>query len=107
MIELIASEPLAGNGAGRREQILWGLGQIRNQTAMLTRHREIITWLETDNTENRLCAIPKDLDERLYADIWSKGIPVILTSGTLSANGDFSHTKRTLGLNSMDYHDIK
>jgi len=44
------------------------------------------------------CAIPKDLDERLYKDIWSKGIPTILTSGTLSAAGDFSRIKQTLGL---------
>jgi len=98
LIERITSEPLAGNGAGRRAQILWELEQIKNQTATLVRHDEHICWLEKDGDENRLCAIPKDLDKQLYRDLWSKGIPTILTSGTLSAAGDFTRTKRTLGL---------
>jgi len=48
-----------------------------------------------------LCAIPKDLDERLYNDLWCKGIPAILTSGTLSASGDFTRAKQTLGLDHL------
>ena len=98
LIERLAPQSFSGNGAGRKAQILWELEQARNQAAMLAQHNELITWLETDNGENRLCAIPKDLNERLYMDMWSKGLPIILTSGTLSSGGDFSHSKRTLGL---------
>jgi ATP-dependent DNA helicase DinG len=54
--------------------------------------------MEIDGNEFNLCAIPKDLDQQLFNDLWNKGIPIILTSGTLSAGGDFSHIKRTLGL---------
>jgi len=98
LIERLFSEPLVGNGAGRRVKILWELEQVCNQAAILVRHEELICWLETDDDGHRLCAIPKDLHEKLYKDIWSKGMPIILTSGTLSAGGDFSHFKRTLGL---------
>ena len=102
LTELLTSEPVTGNGSGRRAQILWELGQIRNQAAALARHSELIYWLEMPvpgaKIEKRLCAIPKDLDKRLYDDLWSRGVPTILTSGTLSAAGDFSHIKRSLGI---------
>jgi ATP-dependent DNA helicase DinG len=102
LIDLLTSEPAAGNGAGLKKQIVWELTRVREQAAVLSRHNELICWLETprhaSDGETLLCAIPKDLDKRLYADLWSKGIPAVLTSGTLSAAGDFSHIKRTLGI---------
>lgn len=98
LIELLDSEPLAGKGAGRKSQILWELEQVRDQAAALARYSELICWLKTGDDENRLCDIPKDLSKRLYTDLWSKGVPIVLTSGTLSAGGDFSHIKRALGL---------
>jgi ATP-dependent DNA helicase DinG len=56
------------------------------------------------------------LDSRLHDDLWGKGVPIILTSGTLSASGmhgqaasetcgqpgDFTRAKQTLGLNHLD-----
>lgn len=98
LMELLSSEPVSGNGNGRKSQVLWELKQVRDQAAAFARHTELICWLEGDDEEKLLCAIPKDLDKRLFSDIWSKGIPTIFTSGTLSANGDFSHIKRSLGL---------
>jgi ATP-dependent DNA helicase DinG len=64
-------------------------------------HKNMICWLEKPDMnadETFLRGIPRDLDRRLYKDLWREGIPVILTSGTLSAAGDFSRVKRTLGL---------
>ena len=62
----------------------------------------LISWLEKrvegETETDALCAIPKDLDAQLHRDLWSQGIPIILTSGTLSASGDFTRTKETLGL---------
>jgi len=102
LIDLLTVEPVAGNGGGRKAKIIWDLTQIRDQAAVLARHGDLICWLEApgpgSESETLLCAIPKDLDKKLYDDLWSRGIPTILTSGTLSAAGDFSHSKRTLGL---------
>jgi ATP-dependent DNA helicase DinG len=106
LYELLTSEAVSTSGEGKKSDILWDLAASREQLASLARHGEHICWLEkpdADTTpgteqETRLCAIPKDLDARLHKDLWSKGIPTILTSGTLSAGGDFSHVKRTLGL---------
>ncbi|MDR0818240.1 MAG: ATP-dependent DNA helicase, partial [Oscillospiraceae bacterium] len=96
--ELMDFEKVIGNGDYLKTELLWELSQIQKQAAELANHSNLICWLETNETESRLCAVPKDLDARLYADLWSNGVPTILTSGTLSANGDFSRIKRTLGL---------
>ena len=109
LYELLASEPVATNGEGKKSDILWDLDAMREQLASLTRHSENICWLEKPNMdvtagteqEIRLCAIPQDLDSILYRSLWSRGIPIVLTSGTLSAGGDFSHIKKTLGLEKL------
>jgi ATP-dependent DNA helicase DinG len=106
LYELINSEKIISNGDGLRSQIIWDLGNVRDALVPLAMHEDHICWLEHPDEythkgkkqEIKICAIPKDLDQRLFADIWSKPIPIILTSGTLSDNGDFSHIKRTLGL---------
>ena len=81
--------------------ILHQLDKIRKQADELSRYDKLIYWLEvSEDTEHEttLYAIPKDLDERLLSDQWDRNIPIILTSGTLSTNGDFTHSKRILGL---------
>lgn len=58
-----------------------------------------IYWLElTGALSCRICTLPKQLDFLLYEDIWSKETAYILTSGTLSVGGDFSHFKRRNGI---------
>ena len=106
LYELLASEPVTTSGEGKKADILWDLAAVREQLASLAKHNENICWLEKPNMsvtagteqEIRLCAIPQNLNEILHKNLWSRGIPTILTSGTLSAGGDFTHIKRTLGL---------
>jgi ATP-dependent DNA helicase DinG len=109
LYELLVSETVATNGEGKKADVIWDLATLREQLASLARHSEHILWLEKpdmsvtpgNEQEIRLCAIPKDIDSILYRNLWSRGIPVILTSGTLSAAGDFSHIKKTLGLEKL------
>ena len=87
----------------RKARALWKLGMLSEQAAGLRQQGKLIHWLEK-RTEGEvkttaLCATPKDLDKRLFDDLWGKGIPIVLTSGTLSASGDFARAKQTLGLN--------
>jgi ATP-dependent DNA helicase DinG len=108
--DMLASEPqTGGSGDGAMAQTLWELANAGEQLAALACHRENICWIEKPNAnaapgaeqEILLRAIPADLDARLHRDLWSRGIPTILTSGTLSAGGDFSRAKRTLGLDRL------
>jgi ATP-dependent DNA helicase DinG len=106
LIEMLKYEPEKGNGSGRKAQLVWELEQIYEQTDVLLYHQGLICWIEPAEHDCRLCAIPKDLDRRLYNDLWRKGIPTVLTSGTLSANGDFTHIKRTLGIDRVDSYRL-
>ena len=95
---LLPVESATSKSSERMARLIWDTERLRDQATALAKHSELICWLEADADENRLCAIPKDLDKRLFDQQWSKGVSTILTSGTLSAGGDFTHVKRTLGL---------
>ena len=91
----------------RKTQVLWEIKQISENAAVFAKHGGHICWLEQPSDGLlSLCSIPKDLDKRLFKDFWSRGIPTILTSGTLSAGGDFAHIKRTLGLDRLGFGRI-
>ena len=106
LIHLLDLPAVSGNA--KRKQAKWGLEKIRNLTADFAQHEGLVCWLcgieKPDgaaigkNAETTLCAIPKDIDARLRRNLWRKGFPIVLTFGTLSADGDSSHIKRTLGL---------
>ena len=89
----------------RKEQTAWALANIRSRAVALRKYENLICWLERpddgEDGETLLRAIPKDLDARLYADVWSMGVPFILTSGTLSASGDFTRMKESMGIDKM------
>ncbi len=73
--------------------------QLEAKLSALFHHPQFIIWLEvTGATALRVCALPKQLDYLLSEDIWREEIPYILTSGTLSVGGDFSHFKRNNGI---------
>jgi ATP-dependent DNA helicase DinG len=106
LIRLLIAEPLAGNGAGRKAQLISELEHINEQSAALVRHNDYICWYETDKSDRKICAIPKDLNTRLFDDLWNKGIPTILTSATLSVAGDFTNIKRALGLEGVSKYRL-
>ena len=91
--------------AKRREKTIWQLNRTNGSIFSLRNHDKYICWLEDrldgEIESQALCAIPKDLDERLFDDLWNNGIPIVLTSGTLSASGDFTRPKETLGLSRL------
>jgi ATP-dependent DNA helicase DinG len=86
----------------RQSKALWRLNIVQEKVSALRKQNKLIHWFEKSGSveggSSSLCAIPKDLNERLYKDLWSRGIPILLTSGTLSASGDFSRIKETLGI---------
>ena len=103
-----ADSPIHKRKKDLRSKALWKLASVSERVAGLRKQSRNICWLENrleGETEiQALCSIPKDLDIRLYHDLWSSGVPIVLTSGTLSASGDFTRAKETLGLNHLpDY----
>jgi ATP-dependent DNA helicase DinG len=83
----------------RYDRLVNRMEQQETKLSILFHHASSILWLEmTGATACRVCALPKQLDFLLSEDIWQEEIPYILTSGTLSVGGDFSHFKRNNGI---------
>jgi len=131
LIEVLPDSHVQTRFRERLSQTVWALKNLRERAAALMDHTNLVCWVEgvrvdgdtkvtlqsivnTNDSDDRepisLHAIPKNLNELLHRDIWSSGIPIILTSGTLSAgvksaaNGnsaDFSRTKQSLGLSHL------
>lgn len=92
-------------GAGKRLQNR--IEQEQAKVMLLKEHSESVCWLEhTGVSVCRLCALPKALDFLLYEDIWSRETPCILTSGTLSINGDFGHFMHRTGIDLLEQHRL-
>ena len=57
---------------------------------------DTITWV--DQRDCSFWVVPRNLNEMLDQKLFQKGLPVVLTSATLSNEGDFGYFIRTLGL---------
>ena len=86
----------------RHKYMLIGeLARLSETAAALSENDEQLRWFERDKESNEiisLCGQPKRLNDRIYEDLWKRRVPSLLTSGTLSANGNFSAFKRVTGL---------
>ena len=76
-------------------------GQIERAIRALDRFcrnksTDTITWV--DQRDGSFWVVPRNLNEMLDRNLFQKGLPVVLTSATLSNEGDFSYFIRTLGL---------
>ena len=75
--------------------------KLSQKLESMSASHDLILWLELPKIESgsiTINAIPKQLDKMLYEDFWRKRIPTVLTSGTISAAGSFTHFKKSLGL---------
>lgn len=102
--KLLTSEPVAETGGENKAHIIWDLIQVCEQATALAHYNTYVYCLKMGDNENHLCAVPKNIDSRLYDNLWSMGVPAVLTSGTLSTSGagtscaNFSRIKGKLGL---------
>ena len=81
------------------------LQRLSEDADALSDHSEQLRWFERDKESDDVLAlygIPKCLNDRIYNDLWKRGVPAFLTSGTLSAAGDFSAYKRSSGADQIE-----
>ncbi len=73
--------------------------ELADKLAVFLNSKNFICWLEKrENGRLVLCAVPMELEQILCRDIWSRRMPVIFTSGTMSVRNDFTHFKRMIGI---------
>ncbi|MGL5434599.1 MAG: ATP-dependent DNA helicase [Lachnospiraceae bacterium] len=80
-------------------KLLSRMEQKQDKLDVLLKKEQSIYWLETVGVAVKICALPKQLDFLLYQDVWKRDIPHVLTSGTISVNGDYKHFKNRTGIN--------
>lgn len=70
--------------------------------------RDIIYWIEKPNAKEQsiLFSIPKTLSKEMSKDLWYLDRSMLLTSGTISVDGDFHYIKKELGLNFVNKNKI-
>ena len=127
LVEVIEKFPVASDASEYQSLILREIVNFQNLIDRILDVEDYIFWLEMDGVghmsgrssavdsvkpldytkELKLCAMPKDLNQKLYADLFSKGIPIVLTSGTLSTGGDFTHIRRQMGIDRLTYYRLK
>jgi ATP-dependent DNA helicase DinG len=66
--------------------------------------KDIIAWI--DPKGESFCVVPRHIDTRLNKHLFGKKIPVVLTSATLSNDGDFNYLIRTLGLKNPTHSSV-
>lgn len=66
--------------------------------------RDIVSWIDREGES--FFVVPRDIDIRLNKHLFQKTIPVILTSATLSNDGDFNYLIRRLGLKNPSYSTV-
>jgi len=76
-------------------------GQIEDAIRALDRFlrnngEDAIYWAK--EWDQSFWAVPKHINEQLYKELFSKDLPVIFTSATLSNKGNFDYFARTMGL---------
>lgn len=109
LADYLKNTNVSSKDAGWKAQYMGMLKQAERQATALSKPDKLITWLEKPeiqiggSTGTLLTGLPKNISEQLYSNIWQRGLPLVLTSGTLSAAGDFSRTKETLGLENIPY----
>lgn len=91
------------NGGKKMQGLKRRCQELADKLGIFLNNSHFICWMEKgENGRLALCAVPMELEQILYQDIWSRPIPAIITSGTMSVRGDFTHFKRTTGLQSAN-----
>ncbi|MCL2360178.1 MAG: hypothetical protein FWC74_10595, partial [Candidatus Bathyarchaeota archaeon] len=114
LVEIMPHMLVTPKFAERYKYTKRALTHISEALAGFTHHKDLIFWLEEgehppviDEMKNNnsdltiLRGMSKILGDLLYKDFWSKKIPMVLISGTLSAAGSFEHVKRKTGLDNV------
>ncbi len=78
---------------GQIENVMRGLAQLCKNEG-----QDVITWI--DQRDESFCVVPRNLTKRLNEALYTKKLPVIFSSATLSNEGNFDYFIRTMGLKS-------
>lgn len=81
------------------------LDQIHHSLYLFIHNRDAITWLESSLDGNTLVIMPRTVQEVLREKVFSKRIPFIFSSATLSNEKSFDYMAKSLGIDEyLSFH---
>lgn len=93
---------------GNVRAIIGKCRELESKLLTLADVQNNILWAEKNrNCIIQFCTLPKMLDKILYQDVWHTEAKKILTSGTLSVKGDFTHFKWATGIQLMQPEKVR
>ncbi|MFI3214892.1 MAG: ATP-dependent DNA helicase [Eubacteriales bacterium] len=88
--------------------LLNDINKLRLKLNSFKNFDDCIIWVDGDKSkEVTITSLSKRLNEKITNDLWDLGIPIIMTSGTISVNGDFTHLINNLGIDRTDRNIIE
>ncbi len=85
----------------RKEQI--GFEKLGDYIDIII-NSDSILWVKktTTSKQTTICAVSKDINEMLAQDLFKKNSSILMTSGTLAINGDFTYIKKEMGISNIN-----
>jgi len=74
------------------------IDQMEYSLGLMLQENDVIAWVETDKKEYTLVIMPRTVKEILSEDVFTKDIPFIFSSATLSENQSFDYIASNLGI---------
>ncbi|WP_078546208.1 ATP-dependent DNA helicase [Litchfieldia alkalitelluris] len=75
------------------------IDQMEYSLSLLLKEEDVITWVESNgNARHTLVIMPRAVEEILREKVFTKNIPFIFSSATLSENNSFDYISTSLGI---------
>ncbi|WP_010097832.1 ATP-dependent DNA helicase [Ornithinibacillus scapharcae] len=75
--------------------------------SILKKEDEGIVWIEENRDTTTLVLMPRLVEDVLKKEVFSKKIPYVFSSATLSQGGDFSYLAKSLGIDHYDSFSVE
>jgi len=83
----------------RATQLVYRIDSLLDKMLSFVTLKDYLHWAESEKDEiDTLCSLPLDFNSYLKNMLWYKSIPIIMTSGTLSIDGNFDYYINKLSL---------
>ncbi|MFS0781436.1 ATP-dependent DNA helicase [Bacillus sp. 1P06AnD] len=83
------------------------LEQISYSFSLFSRGQNAVVWLERDDTKSSLVVMPRLVSDILAEEVFSKDIPYIFSSATLSEKGSFDYIAGSLGIKDYAHFSVE
>lgn len=83
------------------------LDSVEKSLSFIIHEKNAIYWMEEQQGQQTLVLMPRKVEEILHEHVFSKKIPIVFSSATLSENNSFQLISSTLGISKFDSFSVE